>query len=39
MIDIPFIANSMSIVLIHYDSQCTLARAYNVECTMGSLDI
>ena len=39
MIDIPFTANSMSIVLIHCDSQGTLARAYSVECTMGSLDI
>ena len=29
MMDIPFIANSMSIVLIHCDSQATLAHAYS----------
>ena len=29
MMDIPFITNSMSIVLIHCDSQATLARAYS----------
>ena len=29
MMDIPFTANSMSIVLIHYDSQATQAHAYN----------
>ena len=29
MMDIPFTANSMSIVLIHCDSQATLARAYS----------
>ena len=28
MMDIPFIANSMSTVLIHYDSQATLAYVY-----------
>ena len=29
MMDIPFIVNSMSTVLIHCDSQATLARAYS----------
>ena len=29
MMDIRFTANSMSTILIHYDSQITLARAYN----------
>ena len=29
MMDIPFIINSMSPVLIHYDSQATLAREYS----------
>ena len=29
MMDIPFIANSMSTILIHCDSQATLARAYS----------
>ena len=29
MMEIPFIAKSMSTILIHHDSQTTLARAYN----------
>ena len=29
MMDIPFTANSMSTVLIHYDGQAILARAYS----------
>ena len=29
MMNIPFVANSMSTILIHCDNQATLARAYN----------
>ena len=37
MIDIVFTANSMSTILIHCDSQVTLARVYNGKCRHKSI--